>query len=203
MTLRLRTFGAVYLERDGKPLGGAHSQRRRLALLSYLVAADAVAVRREKLIALLWPESDESSGRHSLSQLLYALRHDLGADAIAVDAETVRLDPNLVRSDVREFEEALRSERLEHAVGLYRGGFLEDFHLDEAPDFDRWVDGERARLGFACCRALDRLADDAEKVRDWHRVAEWLRRTSSRRSESTVSFTLSPTLSSPLPSLPR
>lgn len=177
MTLRLRTFGAVYLERDGTPLGGAHSQRRRLALLTYLAAADKGAVRREKLIALLWPESDESSARHSLSQLLYALRHDLGADAIVVDSETVRLNSEKIPSDAREFDEAVRSgERLEHAVGLYRGNFLEDFHLEDAPEFDRWADAERARLTFACARALDRLAEDAGKSRDWHRAVEWLRR---------------------------
>lgn len=176
MTLRLRTFGAVYIERDGTPLGGAHSQRRRLALLAYLAAADAVAVRREKLIALLWPESDESSARHSLSQLLYALRHDLGADAIAVDAETVRLDPNVVASDARDFEQALREGRFGDAVELYRGAFLEDFHVDDAPDLDRWIDTERSRLAFACARALDRLAQDAETSRDFHRAVEWLRR---------------------------
>ena len=66
MTLRLRTFGSVCVERDGAPLAGAHGQRRRLALLAYLAAADGGTVGREKLIGLLWPESDESSARHSL-----------------------------------------------------------------------------------------------------------------------------------------
>ena len=108
MTLRLRTFGAVYLERDGTPLGAAHSQRRRLALLAFLAATEKAPIAREKLIALLWPESDESSGRHSLSQLLYALRHDLGADALVVDSETVRLNPDVIASDVHADRPTLR-----------------------------------------------------------------------------------------------
>ncbi len=176
MTLRLRTFGAVYLERDDTPLGGAHSQRRRLALLAYLAAAEGAAITREKLIALLWPESDEASGRHSLSQLLYALRHDLGADAIVMDAETVRLNPAALPSDTHAFNAAMRSGKLEDAVAEYRGAFLDGFHVDDAPELNRWIDEECARHAHACARALDRLAEAAEKSRDWHRAVDWLRR---------------------------
>lgn len=176
MTLRLRTFGAVYLERDGAPLGGAHSQRRRLALLAYLATVDSAAVAREKLIALLWPESDEASGRHSLSQLLYALRRDLGADILAVDAEVVRLNRAGLASDVRAFDDALREGRHADAVALYEGEFLTDFHVDGAPGFDRWAEAERARLAHACVRALDKLAGAAERAGDWYRGVEWLRR---------------------------
>ena len=176
MTLRLRTFGAVYLERDGTPLGGAHSQRRRLALLAYLAAADREVIAREKLIAYLWPESDEASGRHSLSQLLYALRHDLGPEAIVVTPDTVRLDPAVVQSDTYSFDDALRHGRLEGAVAEYRGAFLNDFHLEGAPALNRWIDEERDRRAQGCARALDRLADAAMAARDWHRAVEWLRR---------------------------
>lgn len=176
MTLRLRTFGAVYLERDQAPLGGAHSQRRRLALLAYLAAAEGASISREKLIALLWPESDDASGRHSLSQLLYALRHDLGADALAIDTETVRLNPGLVPSDVHEFADAVRAGRLEEAAQLYRGGFLDGFHVDDAPELGRWIDDERSRRAQVCARALERLADSATKAGDVHRAVDWCRR---------------------------
>jgi DNA-binding SARP family transcriptional activator/tetratricopeptide (TPR) repeat protein len=176
MTLRLRTFGAVYLERDDAPLGGAHSQKRRLALLAYLAASGGAAITREKLIALLWPESDEASGRHSLSQLLYALRHDLGPDAIVMDAETVRLNPAILPSDAHAFDEALRGGKLEEALAEYRGSFLDAFHVDDAPELNRWIDEECARRAHACGRALDRLAAAAEKSRDWHRAVDWLRR---------------------------
>ncbi len=176
MTLRLRTFGAVYLERDQAPLGGAHSQRRRLALLAYLAAAGGAAITREKLIALLWPESDEASGRHSLSQLLYSLRHDLGADAIVIDAESVRLNPAFLSSDIHGFDVAVRSGKHEEAVAEYGGAFLDGFHVDDAPELNRWIDEESARCAHACARSLDRLADAAEKSRDWHRAVDWLRR---------------------------
>lgn len=176
MTLRLRTFGAVYLERDQAPLGGAHSQRRRLGLLAYLAAAEGAAITREKLIALLWPESDEASGRHSLSQLLYALRHDLGAEALVIDSETVRLNPASLPSDVHDFAEALRAGKLEDAAQVYRGGFLDGFHVDDAPELGRWIDEERSRRAGSCARALERLADSAAKAGDAHRAVDWCRR---------------------------
>jgi DNA-binding SARP family transcriptional activator len=176
MTLRLRTFGAVYLERDGTPLAGAHSQRRRLALLAYLAAANNAAITRDKLFALLWPESDDTSARHSLSQLLYALRHDLGPGAIAIDSETARLDPAYLASDVHEFDLALRDGRLEDAAALYLGAFLDGFHVDHAAGFNRWADEERSRRATECAGLLDRLAEQATSSGDQHRRVDWCRR---------------------------
>ncbi|MGQ0766004.1 MAG: BTAD domain-containing putative transcriptional regulator [Gemmatimonadota bacterium] len=176
MTLRLRTFGAVYLERDGSPLAGAHSQRRRLALLAYLAAANGAVITRARLIALLWPESDEASGRHSLSQLLYSLRHDLGTGAIVIDSETARLDPLVLPGDLNAFEAAVRAGELEKAVELYQGEYLDGFHLDGAPDFDRWMEEQRFRHRAACARALELLADGATRSGDHHRAVEFWRR---------------------------
>lgn len=93
---RLRTLGGLFLERDGRPLEGRATQRRRLALLAYLAAARDRPVRRDKIVALLWPERDEERGRHSLSQLVSALRRELGEAAIMTGVDEVRLDPAIV-----------------------------------------------------------------------------------------------------------
>ncbi len=175
MTFRLRTFGTVFLERDRAPLGGAHTQRRRLALLAYLAAADGV-VTRHKLMAMLWPERDEAGARHSLSQLLYSIRHDLGADAIRADQETLRLNADVVTSDVHDFDVAFDAHRLERAVEEYRGPFLDGFYVDDCPDLGRWTEEARARRASACARALESLAAAAETRCDRHAVVEWRRK---------------------------
>ncbi|MGH7639024.1 MAG: BTAD domain-containing putative transcriptional regulator [Gemmatimonadaceae bacterium] len=175
MTLRLRTFGAVFLERDGRPLTGAHSQKRRLALLAYLAAAGKGGVPRDRLLAMLWPESDAGSARHSLSQLLYSVRQDLGNDVVATDAESVRLNHDTLGSDVKDFDEHVRADRLDDAVALHLGPFLDGFHVGDMPDLDRWIEEERARRTSACARALDRLADGAERTGDAHGAADWMR----------------------------
>jgi DNA-binding SARP family transcriptional activator len=183
MTLRLRTFGAVFLERDRAPLGGAHTQRRRLALLAYLAAADRSLVTRDRLIALLWPESDEAAGRHALSQLLYAIRRDLDPNAIVAEKETVGLNHDVLASDVHAFDVAMREGRLSDAVKELRGPFLEGFHLDSAPELSRWIEEERSRRAGIACRTLERLAEEAERAGD--------RRTSVERWQQRVA--LSPT----------
>ncbi len=177
MTLRLQTFGAIYIDRNGVQLGGAHTQRRRLAFLAFIAASDRGVAARQKVIALLWPERDEAGGRHSLSQLLYALRQDLGAEVLRTDHETIALNPELLESDVRVFDEALRAGELERAIEVYHGPFLDDFHLDDAPDMERWIESERSRREGQCSRALEQLATDSESSGDWHRARElWHRR---------------------------
>ena len=44
--------------------------------------------------------------------------------------------------------------------------FLDGFFLDDAPEFERWVDRERDRLSTACGRALEELAEAAEQMGD-------------------------------------
>ena len=87
--LRLRTFGPLGLHGRVGPLTGAAAQRRRLALLAILAVAGARGVSRDKVVALLWPERDAERARHALAQLLYAMRRDLPAGAVAADGGTL------------------------------------------------------------------------------------------------------------------
>ena len=64
--LRLNTFGGLVLQQDGQLHTGPASQRRRLAVLAVVAAAGRRGISREKLVSLLWPESDAEAGRHSL-----------------------------------------------------------------------------------------------------------------------------------------
>jgi transposase len=44
---------------------------------------------------------------------------------------------------------------------VYGGPLLDGFYVADAPEFERWVEGERDRLGRAYARALERLAEAA------------------------------------------
>jgi DNA-binding SARP family transcriptional activator len=137
------------------------------------LAASGGGVTRDKLTAYLWPEADDERGRHLLSNSLYMLRQALGEDALIGAGDVVRLDAARVRSDVREFEDALDRGELAEAVGLYTGPFLDGFFLANAPEFERWATRERDRLATAYARALESLADGAEGQRDFRSATEW------------------------------
>jgi DNA-binding SARP family transcriptional activator/TolB-like protein len=169
---RLETFGKLSL--SGGATGSLSHQRRRLALLALLAAAGERGLSRDALLGYLWPDSTAENGRHSLEQLLHALRRSLG-DSVFSGVNPVRLDPDVIASDVNDFERALARGALAEAVASYQGSFLEGFYLNDAPEFERWASTERARLADRYTEALNRLAVDAEKAGD-HASAVNLRR---------------------------
>ncbi len=65
------------------------TQPKRLALLLYLALAEPSGLQaRDRLLALFWPEADDSSSRHSLRNALHALRQSLGDGAIVTRGES-------------------------------------------------------------------------------------------------------------------
>ena len=179
LVLRLTTFGGLSVESDRGVLASTTAHRRRIALLPLLAVARGRGVSRDKIVAYLWPESDTERARHALTQTLYALRHDLGADVIVADAMELRLEVSAMSSDVGTFEDALEKGRFAPAVDLYRGPFLDGFHLRDAPEFERWVDMERSRFAAQVCHALEELAGAAARRGDSRLCVQWWRRLAS------------------------
>ena len=64
-----------------------------------------------------------------------------------------------------EFEQRIAAHDLESATQLYTGPFLDGVFLKNAPEFERWVDQERARLQHVQGDALERLAVRATAAR--------------------------------------
>jgi DNA-binding SARP family transcriptional activator len=159
--LYLQTFGGLAILRDGAPAEGAGAQRRRLALLALLAAAGDRGMSREKLLLILWPESDLERARKNLAQAVYALRRDLGAEELVQGTNDLRLNAELLSSDLSEFQRALSEGRKEDAVALYKGPFLDGIFFDEAPEFERWAETERGHYAREFAEALESLAIDA------------------------------------------
>jgi len=160
---RLTTFGALSLAGpDGDVVLGEHGHhRRRLALLAVLAASGDRGRSRDQLLPLFWPEVTQSRARHSLDQLLYALRSSIG-DSLFAGANPVRLDPGVMSSDVGDFNAAVERGDARAAVEAYRGPFLDGFFLSDAPEFERWVESERSRFATSYASALERLARNAD-----------------------------------------
>ena len=170
----LRLFGTPSLERsDGVPVSGRATQRHRLALLALLAIAPGQRLSRDKLIALLWPESDQDRGRNLLSVATYVLRSALGEEAMVTLGDDLRLSTEIVRADVWEFELACERDDHARAVDIYGGALLDGFFLSEAPEFEQWIERERNRFGSLYGSALEALADRAEAEGQRDKAVEW------------------------------
>jgi len=127
------------------------TQPKRLALLLYLALAEPRGFHsRERLMALLWPEADDASSRHSLRNALHALRRSLGDDVIVTRGEAyVGLDFSAFKCDALELHAHLAAWRVDEAVALWAGDLAPGFHVSGAPDFERWLDEQRDALRHA------------------------------------------------------
>jgi len=172
--MRLHVFGGLWLDRCGDPHAGTRS-RRGLACLALLAVKGDEGMPRRRAAALLWPDQEPQLARRALNQLLYTLRQDLGA-AVLAERETLRLDSRLVSSDVGDLLVARRHEDPATVAALYRGPFLDGFHLDQSGEFERWSEAERSRLHRVAGDAILALAAQAEAVGDAPGAIGWWRR---------------------------
>jgi DNA-binding SARP family transcriptional activator len=145
----LRLLGAIDVRAD--QVDGTNAvltQPKRLALLLYLALAEPAGLHsRDRLLALLWPEATDGSSRHSLRNALHALRRALGGAAIVTRGEAyVGLDFAAFRCDALELRAHLAASRVDQAVALWTGDLALGFHVPGAPDFERWLEEQRAAL---------------------------------------------------------
>ncbi len=170
---RIRSFGSPAVEGPDGPLGGCAAQRQALALLTIVAAAGERGLSRDKIIALLWPEADARRAGHRLSQLLHSLRRSLGEDSLVASAGEIRVNPDRMTSDVAEFNTARSRGALDRAAACYSGPFMDGFYLGDAPEFERWVESERAAFDRAYGEALETLAIAAEASGDRATASRW------------------------------
>jgi DNA-binding SARP family transcriptional activator len=84
----------------------------------------------------------------------------------------VGLNPEQVKCDAAAFQEAFGAGHWEEAVELYSGKLLPGVFLSHEPEFEKWLDTERARLGSEYETALEEMADAEVAVGDALRAVE-------------------------------
>jgi|GEM_PF-1655473 serine/threonine-protein kinase len=191
----LKLLGGCRLEGPEGPVGGRAAQRRRLAVLALVAAAGPAGVTRDRVVAMLWPESGTEPARHLLADTLYVLRSALGEGAVVTAGDRLAVNADVVDCDVLAFDAAVGRRDHAAAVALYAGSFLDGFHVGGAPDFARWADGERDRLHLAYATALESLAADAGRSGDAPGAAGlWRRAAATRPYDSRVARELAEAL---------
>jgi serine/threonine-protein kinase len=177
--VKFRLLGTLSLTTtDGREVRRLLSQPRRLALLAYLAAATPRGPhRRDTLLALFWPELDQEHARAALRQSLHVLRSALGADAMLSHGdEEIGLNFDRIWCDAAAFQRAVEAGERRQALELYRGNLLEGFFISDAPEFERWLESERAKLAGAAARTAQALAQSCEGDGDLTTAVQWARR---------------------------
>lgn len=170
--LKMALLGRLQLSQDERPLSGLVSVKAQ-ALLCYL-AVTGRPHSRQALAGLLWGDLPEAAARRNLRGALLKLRQVLDPYLIA-DHQMLAFDRQQAYwLDVELFEAktvrqpgqltgrfdslAPTPEQLREAVALYRGDFLEDFYILQAPAFEEWMMSHRRRLREAALNACYTLA---------------------------------------------
>src|SRR5207344_1444686 len=97
--------------------------------------------------------------RHALRQSLYFLRRSLGPGVLVSRGDDELGIARGTWCDAVEFGRAIDESRLEEALALYQGDVLPGFFLSDAPEFERWLEGERSRLREQAVDAARQLAE--------------------------------------------
>jgi len=204
--LSLYLLGPFSATLDGELVTGFLSNKVRALLVYLAAEMGArpprtVARPRESLTGLLWPDQLERSARANLNNALSNLRSILGdrervgtraQPYLLISREAIQFNPaSDCWVDVVEFSRltepgsplsgsAAASSalvlRLEQALAIYRGTFLEGFSLRDSPSFEHWALVTRERLQRLALEALGRLCAHYEGQGEWGRAIELARR---------------------------
>lgn len=165
-TLDISLLGPPVVLVHGAPI--RVDTRKALAIL-LLLATERRVYARTELATLLWPDADDMSARGALRRTLSTLRSAVGNEVLIVDRANVGLDPTMVRVDLDQLENAVRTRHLSDlsaAAALARGPFLAGFGLRDSPDFDDWRAGKAMAVERAVASLLHQLSSAAEAAGD-------------------------------------
>ncbi|MEM7118462.1 MAG: BTAD domain-containing putative transcriptional regulator [Chloroflexota bacterium] len=177
--LKITLFGSIQVQAGGKLIEQYRSESVR-GLLFYLALTPAGPKQRSILATLFWPDASEKQARNNLRQILTRLRQafnsvdpTLSKVLLTTTHKTITLQKELIWCDAVELQNHLTAvtnhahqdlyacptcwERLQQAVQLFQGDFLNGFHLVGSTSFNKWQDGLREHYHVQILLALDTL----------------------------------------------
>lgn len=193
---RVSLLGTFQVTSAGYEVGDFATRRAR-ALLAYLLVESHAAHPRQKLAAFFWPDHEEKAALACLRQTLYlvkkALKSRQGDEQLLSGGPAIRLNPHFPHYlDTAELERAtaqcqrrfrhgliaspIDCQRLEGAVSLYRGLFLEDLALLGCEAYLLWREIRQAQFHQLALNALGWLGDHCEGQRQLHQANAYAQR---------------------------
>lgn len=165
--LEFRLLGTPQISRGG--IACTRLTAAKAQALLYYLAMCACRGRtmhtRSTLATLLWGECSDNDARGNLRKVIQQLREQV-EPYLTIDHQSIGLrSAHLYTVDASGFATAIAQphtiqlDHLQAAIDLYHGDFLEGFYVREAPDFETWMLGERARLRELMLQGVATLAE--------------------------------------------
>jgi DNA-binding SARP family transcriptional activator len=171
-------------------------------LLAYLSVETKKSLTRECLADLFWPDYPELKARSNLRNAVWNLRRELGEfqpgiHYIVSEKSKILFNPkaefwldfnifnDLIDNVSNNSEPSINVEvvrRMEQALDLYRGSFIEDVFID-SPGFETWIDNNHLQIHQKRIQALryiskayyraDELLKSLSWVKNWIELDPW------------------------------
>jgi DNA-binding SARP family transcriptional activator len=176
--LRISLFDGIALHIGDREL--TLSNRKARALIAYLAVTPGMKETRDRLVGLLWSETEEAKARGSLRQLLHALRDIFDREGVAglsTDNFHVCFDGSFIVTDL---DCALASiDRGDPDEGLVRERYAADAFLrgydDVDPGFGSWLTLKRESVRRLLIQRLEaQLSEPMLHAETTKRVAHTL-----------------------------
>jgi len=177
--LDVRLFGPFQVSHHNQSPIEFRSNAER-ALLAYLVVEADHPHSREFLCSLIWPDLSEEKAHNNLRVTLSRLRKSIKTadpdfDAITVSRLSVQANTNKVLVDVSAFMELIHqteshmhpphddciecTTRLERAIQIFRGEFLQGFTLTNNIPYQEWLVLQREKFNRCAINSFHSLGD--------------------------------------------
>ena len=194
--LKLHLLGPFHVVYKGETITDFRTDKAR-ALLAYLALAADRPHRREALATLFWPEASPEMARRNLRVSLHRLRDALAKHVnpdliLHFTRETVQCRQDMIWVDAGAFDALWETvqhhahtdvlmcaeclQRLQEAVTLYRGDFLEGFTLRDSVPFTEWATLYRERWHRIALMALYHLTEHHCQQGQWEVAEHYARR---------------------------
>jgi|GEM_PF-3036916 len=189
-SINIRLLGAPVIECNGKPV--TLKRRKSIALIA-LIAIERRFHSRDSIMALLWPESDQSHAAALLRTVLWEIRRTPLTRVVEIRGQQIGIpDDAPVSIDIAEFNSLTESHRQAsldgsekkifqsievavRAVSLYRGVFMEGFSLPGANTFEEWIACHRDVFHRRYIFLHNALIDGYENAGEIDRAIEYAR----------------------------
>ncbi len=163
--LKLALLGQAQLTDENEAQIDLVSAKARALL--YFLAVDGRIHTRHALANLLWGDLPEADARRNLRGVLLKLRQVV-EEHLVINTHDVAFNfaaPHQL--DVVQFRQLLNGapapSQLQQAIALYRGDFLDEFYIRQAPEFEDWMAQQRTQYQQMVVDALLALADHAQQ----------------------------------------